>query len=155
MPRAADAIHDDGGSVKIGATGTIGTLMTRELESQKHSEQVSSTQRKQQTVPVSIPCGANPRRALQRRNQTDEHGSTRRSSGGSNSEQAHCANHARRNGHRTPMLRYDDSPVNRTMDTDRVGKKAYTVEIVDLKCSSPLSSQLKKLGFSKLSVSTS
>ena len=62
MPRAADAIHDDGGSVKIGATGTIGTLMTRELESPKHSEQTSSTRRKQQTVPVSIPCGANPRR---------------------------------------------------------------------------------------------
>ncbi|CAL9168167.1 unnamed protein product [Musa hybrid cultivar] len=155
MPRAADAIHDDGVSVKIGATGTIGTLMTRELESPKHSEQTSSTRRKQQTVPVSIPCGANPRRALQRRNQTNEPGSIRRSSGGSNSEQAHCSNHARRNGHRAPMLRSDDNPVNRNMDTDRIGKKAYTVEIVDLKCSNPMSSQLKKLGFSKLSVSTS
>ncbi|XP_009405620.2 uncharacterized protein LOC103988727 isoform X1 [Musa acuminata AAA Group] len=163
MPQKEDATNDDGGSVKIGTTGTIGSLMTREIESMKQAS--SSAQRKQQTGPVSVPCGANPRKALQRRNQTNEYGSTGSSSSGTG--HTHCSNHEdaqksqhtpRKKGHRhAPILRSDDSPTNRNMDTDKVEKKVHTymVKVVDLKCGNPMSSRLKKLSFSKLSESIS
>ncbi|CAL9095695.1 unnamed protein product [Musa acuminata var. zebrina] len=163
MPQKEDATNDDGGSVKIGTTGTIGSLMTREIESMKQAS--SSAQRKQQTGPVSVPCGANPRKALQRRNQTNEYGSTGSSSSGTG--HTHCSNHEdaqksqhtpRKKGHRhAPILRSDDSPTNRNLDTDKVEKKVHTymVKVVDLKCGNPMSSRLKKLSFSKLSESIS
>ncbi|WOL15144.1 hypothetical protein Cni_G23925 [Canna indica] len=170
MPQRPDVISDDGSSVKVGTTGTIGSLMTRELESMKHSEQASSSvQRKQQTGPVSVPCGANPKKALQKRNHTLEHGgnsSSINNNSGSTSGHTHAASHMdvekprhtpRKNGHRAPMLVSGDSAVDRNLGNDRAEKKAHTyfVEVVDIKCNNPMSNRLKKLGFSKLSESIS
>lgn len=163
MPQSANAVNDDGSSVTVGTTGTIGSLMTRELESMKQPEQTSSSApRKQQTGPVSVPCGANPMKALQKRNHTS--GCESSSNGGSSNGQAHGASDVpkhrhipRRNVHQMPMLISDDAHKDRNLGTQKVEKKThnYIVEVVDLKCSNPMSSRLKKLGFSKLSESTS
>ncbi|CAL9040566.1 unnamed protein product [Musa banksii] len=94
LPLAGSILHrhnmdvsDDGeGSLEVGTTGTIGSLMTRELESMKHSEQASSSaRRRQQTGPVFVPCGAAPGKASRRRNQADGCGSS-----GSSIGQGHC-----------------------------------------------------------------
>ncbi|XP_065025067.1 uncharacterized protein LOC135649978 [Musa acuminata AAA Group] len=153
-------VSDDGeGSLEVGTTGTIGSLMTRELESMKRSEQASSSaRRRQQTGPVFVPCGAAPGKASRRRNQADGCGSS-----GSSIGQDHCADaqkrrhSTRKNGHRVPILGSGDSPMARNSGTDKVEKKGhgYTVEVVDLKCSNPMSNRLKKLSFSKLSESIS
>jgi hypothetical protein len=43
--------------------------------------------------------------------------------------------------------------VDRSPNTEKAKKKGnrYGVEVVDVKCSNPMSSRLRKLGFSKLS----
>ncbi|XP_074573963.1 uncharacterized protein LOC141830435 [Curcuma longa] len=168
MAQRTNALNHKGDTVKVGTTGTISSLMTRELESIKHSDQTCTpTQRKQQTAPVSIPCGANPRKALQKRNQINEQGSSNNyNGGGSSTGHTNCARniegqklrHApRKTGHKIPMLVSDGSPMDQTLNACKAEKKAhsYIVEVVDLKCSNPMSTRLKKLGFSKLSESIS
>ncbi|THU46217.1 hypothetical protein C4D60_Mb09t02620 [Musa balbisiana] len=169
-------VGDDGeASLEVGTTGTIGSLMTRELESMKHSEQASSSarrrqqtesmkhseqasssaRRRQQTGPVFVPCGAAPGKASRRRNQADGCGS---GIGQGHSADAQKRRHStRKNDHRVPILGSGDSPMARNSGTDKVEKKGhgYTVEVVDLKCSNPMSNRLKKLSFSKLSESIS
>ncbi|XWS09825.1 hypothetical protein CRYUN_Cryun39dG0022800 [Craigia yunnanensis] len=53
-----------GGSIKVGTTGTISSLMTRELDSIKSAKQAPvSFRHKSQTIPVSVACGsATPKR---------------------------------------------------------------------------------------------
>ncbi|KAG6484308.1 hypothetical protein ZIOFF_061110 [Zingiber officinale] len=156
MAQRTNAIDRNGAAIKVGTIGTIGSLMTRELECTKHSDQTCPPmQRKQQTAPVSIHCGANSRKTLQKRNQTNEHGSSSRNDSGSSTGHANGA--PRRNGPEIPMLVTDGSLVDQHPNTDKAEKKAhsYIVEVVDLKCSNPMSTRLKKLGFSKLSESIS
>ncbi|XP_010930456.1 uncharacterized protein [Elaeis guineensis] len=168
MPRTTEIINCNGDSIKVGTTGTIGSLMSRELESMKQSSQASSSsRRKSQTGPVSVPCGASPKKTLQRKNPLNESGSSGGGGGSSSNnngtahrtpEDAHKPRHnPRKNGHRVPMLGSDDIPIDRNPNTDKVDKKGqpYIVEVVDLKCSNPMSSRLRKLGFSKLSESIS
>ncbi|XP_074556489.1 uncharacterized protein LOC141812355 [Curcuma longa] len=167
MAQRTNVLDDNGAIIKVGTTGTIGSLMTRELECIKHSDQTHpSVQRKQQTAPVSIHCGSNPRKTLQKRNQTNEHGSGSYNDSGSSTGHANGASnidgqklrHAPgRNGHKIPMLVSDGSSADQNLNTDKAEKKAHSsiVEVVDLKCSNPMSTRLKKLGFSKLSESIS
>lgn len=168
MAQRTNALNHNGGTVKVGTTGTISSLMTRELESIKHSDQTyPPTQRKQQTAPVSIPCGANPRKALQKKNQINEQGNSSNYNGsGSSTGHTNCASNIegqklrhvpRKTGYKIPMLVSDGSPMDQTLNTCKAEKKAhsYIVEVVDLKCSNPMSTRLKKLGFSKLSESIS
>ncbi|EHA8590681.1 hypothetical protein COCNU_scaffold022222G000010 [Cocos nucifera] len=158
MPWTTEVINDNGDLIKVGTTGTIGSLMSRELEPMKQSSQASSSSRRRpQTGPVTVPCGASPKKTLQRKNPPNESGSS--SSNGTDHRTpgyGHKPRHKpRKNGHRVPMLGSDNIPIDRNPNTENVEKKgqSYTVEIVDLKCSNPMSSRLKKLGFSKLSES--
>ncbi|XP_008803761.2 uncharacterized protein LOC103717230 [Phoenix dactylifera] len=164
MPRTTEIINANGDSVKVGTTGTIGSLMSQELESMKQPSQASSSsRRKSQTGPVSVPCGASPKKTLHRKNPPNESGSSGSSSSSNGTAHrtpgdAHKPRHnPRKNGHRVPMLGSDDIAIDRNPNTDKVDKKGqpYIVEVVDLKCSNPMSSRLKKLGFSKLSESIS
>ncbi|KAF2318471.1 hypothetical protein GH714_008028 [Hevea brasiliensis] len=73
MVQKLEAIKGGGGSIKVGTTGTVSALMTRELESFKSASQTSvSQQDKPRTVPVSIPCSATTPRRSQARKSLDE-----------------------------------------------------------------------------------
>lgn len=162
MPGATEPENANGASVKVGATGTVSSLMSRELNSTKSSPQPSpsSSRRRHQSAPVSVPCGASPRKAIQRKaSQDDSPGSRSRSSSSStrssNGSTSQRSSSAQSNGNRVPILRSNDILADRNPNVDKAEKKghAYIVEVVDLKCNNPMSSRLKKLGFSKLSES--
>lgn len=169
MAQTLESIKGKGGSIKLGTTGTIGSLMTRELDrvsSVTHKQHVSS-RTKPRTLPVSVPCSsssstgtsATPKR-LQPRKSSDEASGSGSSKVTNNRTKA---NSTRRNTHRIPMLgSADNFSVDRTPVREKKNdkKKPNIVEVVDIKCGSaektwatPLASRLKKLGFSKLSES--
>ncbi|KAM0943821.1 hypothetical protein DsansV1_C13g0126171 [Dioscorea sansibarensis] len=156
-----EATNGNGYAIKVGATGTIGSLMSRELESMKEASQgSSSTQKKPQSPPVSVPCGSTPRKSQLRRNSTSDSSSST-SSGNSNTGLNKIPPSAQKpkqnpwkNGHRVPILGAEDVNADRMNNRDQKKPNSYIVEVVDLKCSNPMSSRLKKLGFSKLSEST-
>lgn len=158
--------------VKVGTTGTVSSLMSQELETVNDSPQpppaaaaaaASSSRKKLQTAPVSVPCGYNPKRSQLRKNTPLDPGSS--SSGSSSSSSSNSGSRSpldtqkpkpRRNGHRSPMLNPAATATEKNAAKENAEKKkghAHIVEVVDLKCNNPMSSRLKKLGFSKLSES--
>ncbi|KAJ9153747.1 hypothetical protein P3X46_027155 [Hevea brasiliensis] len=164
MVQNLEAIKGSGGSIKVGTTGTISALMTRELESIKSASQASvSHQDKPKTVPISVPCSATTPRRLRARKSLDEASS----SGSSSSTKCRSPETARKmksytkSAHRMPMLRSENVTLERTTSREKTKKKGTNiVEVVDIKCGqpdkawiSPVTSKLKKLGFSKLSES--
>ncbi|KAJ0966139.1 hypothetical protein J5N97_027277 [Dioscorea zingiberensis] len=159
-----EATNGNGCMIKVGTTGTIGSLMTRELEFMKEAPHASSsTQKKPQSPPVSVPCGSTPRKSQLKRNSTNESSSSSGSTTSSNGNTGHNKNptnaqkpkhHPRKNVHRVPMLGSEDVNADKTNNRDEKRPNSYIVEVVDLKCTNPMTSRLKKLGFSKLSEST-
>lgn len=151
--------------VKVGTTGTVSSLMSQELETVNDSPQppaagaaaASSSRKKLQTAPVSVPCGYNPKRTQLRKNTPLDPGSSSSSSNsGSRSPPDTQKPKPRRNGHRSPMLNPAATATEKNAAKENAEKKkghAHIVEVVDLKCNNPMSSRLKKLGFSKLSES--
>ncbi|XP_072986480.1 uncharacterized protein [Typha latifolia] len=151
MPQATELMDTNGGSVKVGTTGKIGSLMSQELDSMKNPPKASSSSRRRhQTAPVSVPCGASPKKAIQRKN--PQNGNTGHRSPGDGHKPRR---NIRENGHQAPMLSSDSNHTGRNPNIDKVEKKghAYIAQVVDIKCSNPMSSRLRKLGFSKLSES--
>ncbi|XP_043690610.1 uncharacterized protein LOC122641440 isoform X1 [Telopea speciosissima] len=165
MVSTLDAIKGGagGGSVRIGATGTISSLMGRELASVKRSPQSpKSSLRKSPTIPVSVPCVSRTKR--QSRTVVDE-ASTRGSSsnhGGPGSTRK-ARSSIRNKAHSVPMLGSDDIVIDNSHNRKKTDKKgSYIVEVVDLKCgsherawSNSITHQFRKLSFSKLSQSFS
>lgn len=165
MVQKLEAIKGGGGSIKVGTTGTISSLMTQELESIKTAPQTPvSVRHKPHTVPVSVDCNYGTPKRLQVRKSMDE-AST---SGGSNSmngtgripQNGQRRKSSSKNTHRAPMLGTDNTALDRTPSREKIEKKMNIVEIVDIKCgspdkawASPITNRLKKLGFSKLSES--
>ncbi|KAK7316738.1 hypothetical protein RJT34_00419 [Clitoria ternatea] len=152
--------------VIVGTTGTISSLMTRELD------QISSDQT--QPAPstckprVSVSSGSTTLKQ-QPRKSFDEAGSSR-----SRSRSSNIINHrgsgiglkTNLNGkhvHQVPMLgSHNNIPLETSPARKKNGKKKRSsiVEVVDLKCgypdkawATPITNSLKKLGFSKLSES--
>ncbi|XP_020224935.1 uncharacterized protein LOC109806828 [Cajanus cajan] len=166
MAQRQEVIKGGEGSIKLGTTGTISSLMTRELDhiSSAPKKQVPSRS-KPQTLPVSVPCGSTTQKRLQPRKSSVEASSsgssknTNRRGPGNGMPQKTKTNG--RNTQRIPMLGSDKCSVDRTPVRDKNDKKIPNiVEIVDIKCgnadkawATPLASRLKKLGFSKLSES--
>ncbi|KAH6754968.1 hypothetical protein C2S52_023664 [Perilla frutescens var. hirtella] len=139
MAQKLEAIKGGGGSIKVGTTGTISALMSRELES---ASKVSST-----CKPVASIGGATPRRL---RPGTDE--------ASSSSDHLDLRRKHRCGG--TPQIPGASAiSVNGTPTRKKAAKKGHgLVEIVDTKCGdpdrtwiNPITHRLKKLGFSKLS----
>ncbi|XP_058072534.1 uncharacterized protein LOC131221333 [Magnolia sinica] len=167
MVQTLEAIKGGGGSVHVGATGTIGSLMTREMESMmKQMAQTStSSRRRPPTVPVSVPCGAISKKTQPRKNSLNEASSSGggSSSSSSNDRNTGCTEKAksnlRTNDHHIPMLSSGNIPAERNPNREKPDKKgSYIVEVVDIKCgnpdrawTAPITTRLKKLGFSKLS----
>uniref|UniRef100_A0A1J3EU37 Uncharacterized protein n=1 Tax=Noccaea caerulescens TaxID=107243 RepID=A0A1J3EU37_NOCCA len=179
MVQKLELIRGGGGSIKIGATGTVATLMTRELDSMKQpSPQTPTTTRPvRTTIPVSVDCGTSsstPRRQKARRSSSDEASSS--SSNNVRTPKGHSAksshqlpmvgsdnvrtpkgHHNAKSTHQVPMLGSDNVSLQ---GTPRREKRMNIVDIVDVKCgnpdrawANPITSRLKKLGFSKLSES--
>ncbi|XP_062190668.1 uncharacterized protein LOC133893614 [Phragmites australis] len=156
MPCATELVHGEGGTIKVGTTGTIGSLMTRELEAIKVVPQAATTPRlRRQGCPVSVPCGASPRKIVQRKSSSNVSSSSNSGTDGASAEEACKPKRiSRRHTFNSPMLRSDSALLDRSPNTNKAKKKGnvYGVEVVDIKCSNPMSSRLRKLGFSKLSV---
>ncbi|GLU23613.1 hypothetical protein SLE2022_396050 [Rubroshorea leprosula] len=163
MVQKLEAIKGGGGSIKIGATGTISSLMTRELDLIKSAPQTPvSCIHKPETLPASVACNhATPRR-LQLRKSLDEastSGSSNRKNDRSNQNSLKRKSNLK-NTHQVPMLGSDNIALDGTSSREKTDKKVNIVEIVDIKCgnpdrawASPITNRLKKLGFSKLSES--
>lgn len=165
MVQTLEAIKGGGGSIRVGTTGTISSLMTRELNSTKAaSQKKASSRNKHQSVSVSVPCGATTPKRLQARKSFDEPSSSgsckfinHSSPNLSRKTKGYC-----KNKHQTPMIGSDDNALDRTFSREKNEKKGSNiVEVVGVKCGSsdnrpwtnPLTNRLKKLGFSKLSES--
>ncbi|XP_004491362.1 uncharacterized protein [Cicer arietinum] len=176
MAQTLEGMKGKGGSIKLGTTGTISSLMTRELDqnsSVSHKQKVSSRTTKPRTLPVSVPCSSNTgtsatSKRLQPRKSSDEASGSGSGSSKNTNHRSHVmsqktkANSSRNNTHRIPMLgSADNFSVERTPIREKNDKKKTNiVEVVDIKCgnaekawTTPLTSRLKKLGFSKLSES--
>ena len=164
MVQKLEAIKGGGGSIKVGTTGTISSLMTRELDSIKSAPQTPvSFRHKPQTIPVSVACGSATPKRLQLRKSLDgasTSGSSNRMSYKS-PQTAPKTKSFRKNIHQIPMLGSDNIALDRTPSRQKSDKKVSNiVEVVDIKCgnpdrawASPITNRLKKLGFSKLSES--
>lgn len=161
MVQTLEAIKGGGGSIKVGTTGTISALMLRELNSVKCDPRKKvSSRNKSTTAAVLVPNGG-PTISSTTTKRLDE-----ASSSGSSKEINHknpeiprktkC--HTRK-PHQIPMLNSDNISVHGSPSFTKPEKRAsYIVEAVDVKCGnpdrtwvSPITSRLKKLGFSKLS----
>nr|XP_043621112.1 uncharacterized protein LOC122592860 [Erigeron canadensis]XP_043621113.1 uncharacterized protein LOC122592860 [Erigeron canadensis]XP_043621114.1 uncharacterized protein LOC122592860 [Erigeron canadensis] len=174
MVQTLEAIRGGGGSIKVGTTGTINALMSREMQSAK----VASPR----AVPFTM---KSPKRAWEindlatvtnsKTNVQADEASTSSSSSSNNignviaekpASVSHKAKHqhARRDS-RNPFLHSDSVSVDGngngsgTPNRKRNDKKgSCMVEIVDVKCgvpdkmwANPITNKLKKLTFSKLS----
>lgn len=145
MAQKLEAIRGGGGSIKVGTTGTISALMSRELESAKSESASAST------------GDAAPRR-LKPGSSADEASS----SSGTGSFRNHKDPENSRRKHRpggTPqipmLMACDNTSIDGTPIRKRPAKKGRgVVEIVDIKCGIPITHRLKKLSFSKLSDTT-
>ncbi|KAJ8622082.1 hypothetical protein MRB53_030611 [Persea americana] len=164
MVQTLKSIHGGGGSVRVGTTGTIGTLMMRELDSLKHMRHSSTSSRKiPPTLPVSVPCHAIPRKSMPRRSLVDETSRSSSSIYRNPRNTQKMKSDLQKSDHHIPMLSSSDVPMEGKPNGEKLDKKGPSiVEVVDLKCgsldrpwSSPITTRLKKLGFSKLSESVS
>ncbi|XP_047969288.1 uncharacterized protein LOC125213000 [Salvia hispanica] len=147
MAQKLEAIRGGGGSIKVGTTGTISSLMSRELESAKSASQLPCLCT---SVPAST-VDATPRR-LKQGTSADEASS---SSSGTGTFGNHKDPDNSRRKHGTPQIpmltAYDDTSVDGTPIRKKGSKKGQgMVEIVDIKCRNPIAHRLKKLSFSKL-----
>ena len=162
MAQTLEGIKGGEGLIKVGTTGTVSSLMMRELDqiSAVPNQQVPSPS-KPQTLPASV--AGTTRKQLQPRKSLDE-ASSSGSSNIINHRSSGIATKTKLKGrhtHRVPMLGSDSFPVERSPIRQKNGKKkSNIVEIVDIKCghpdkawATPISNSLKKLGFSKLSES--
>ncbi|KAI4374773.1 hypothetical protein MLD38_012725 [Melastoma candidum] len=162
MVHNLEAIKGGGGSIRVGTTGTIGALMTKELESIKSEPKGPKSPRtRHQTAPVSISCKAIAAKK-----------SHPRKDGASSSG---CVDNMDPDGHRKikgghmknnrgiPMLESAETPTNSTPSRAKTDRKVTNiVEVADIKCGStekawaagPITNRLKKLGFSKLTEGT-
>ncbi|CAI9773445.1 unnamed protein product [Fraxinus pennsylvanica] len=157
MVQTLEAIKGGGGSIKVGTTGKISALMSRELESGKFASQIPvSFGNDSSPVSSSVQSGDSTLRRLKSRMSVGE---------ASSSDQNHEAPEVTRKRHTgthlIPMLKADNAPMDGTPIRQKPVKKAPgMVEVVDITCgnpdskwANPIRNRLKKLGFSKLSES--
>ncbi|XP_071697872.1 uncharacterized protein [Rutidosis leptorrhynchoides] len=163
MVQTLEAIKGGGGSIKVGTTGTINALMSRELKSDKVASPravpfvpKSPKRALEPNATTTSTIVTNPKEKLQ----ADE-ASTSCSNNDSKMNEKHASvtqkmkhHHARKDS-RNPFLRCDSTSVdeNGTPSRKNHKKRSCMVEIVDVKCgvpANPITNRLKKLTFLKL-----
>ncbi|KAI3943082.1 hypothetical protein MKW92_026863 [Papaver armeniacum] len=87
MVSEPELIKGAGGSIRVGTTGRISSLITKEMDNRNSAQKHTpiSTKRKPATIPLSLPSGSTPRTSLQRRRTTNEASSSSSSSSTSTS----------------------------------------------------------------------
>ncbi|OWM81263.1 uncharacterized protein LOC116202269 [Punica granatum] len=161
MVQTLEAIKGGGGSIKVGTTGTISALMTRELESLKSAPKMPiSPRNKHRTVAVSIPCKATATKRPQPRKSQDGASSSNSSITGHRCSEDYRKTKDYKNNYRVPILGAHNVTLDGTPVREKPERRGTNiVEVVDIRCgsadrawASPIT-KLKKLGFSKLSES--
>uniref|UniRef100_A0A803LYE8 Uncharacterized protein n=1 Tax=Chenopodium quinoa TaxID=63459 RepID=A0A803LYE8_CHEQI len=163
MAPTLEAIRGGGGSVKVGTIGTIGSLMTREIESSSPRTSVPAVRgngplKPRKKTKVQNLSTTTPRRPKQKtpfedvgKNSTVSQGTSKRSLDPSGKTRS------RKRSYHIPMLGSENIHLDKTPIRDKPTKKGSTiVDIVDIHCGNPggsISNRLKKLNFSKLSQS--
>ncbi|CAA2953693.1 Hypothetical predicted protein [Olea europaea subsp. europaea] len=161
MVQTLEAIKGGGGSIKVGSTGTISVLMSRELESSNSASQTPDTSRND-SFPASVtsPADETSSRRLKSKTPVNEASSSGTSSANHKvSETTTRKKHYMGKTHQIPMLKADNISIDGTPIRPKPARKGSAmVEIVDIKCgnpdrtwTSPITNRLKKLSFSKLS----
>ncbi|RVW46389.1 hypothetical protein CK203_081778 [Vitis vinifera] len=123
-----------GSSIRVGTTGKISVLMTRELESTRceSSETPVSCRRKCQTGPVSVSCGTYARRQHRRTtgNGKSSGGSPRSSSQGSHGSAHRKTCNSRLPACRVPILSSDEvSLIELLIETGLVRKALVSLKL--------------------------
>ena len=154
MVQTLEEIRGGGGSIKVGTMGTIGALMSRELENVKPELQVNA--------PADcdlLPIGTSKQKTFKSRPQVNKASSSGHTNH-VNPENIRKTKHYTRKS-QIPMLDSDNISIDGTPIRQKSDKRlSYMAEVVDIKCgsqdrawASPITNRLKKLGFSKLSES--
>ncbi|CAN4097194.1 unnamed protein product [Withania somnifera] len=164
MAQTLEATKVGGKSIKVGTTGKVSALMSRELDSKKPSSQApASSRNKSPTVCGFIAGSATSPKRMKPRTSGDEATSSGTSKQNNKSpESFRKAKHNSRKTHQIPILESENISVDGTPISKKPDRKGhYMVEIVDVKCRSmdgtwtnPIKNSLKKLGFTKLSESS-
>lgn len=159
MVQSLEAIRGGGGSVKVGTTGKIGALMSREIESTKAASKILSFSTSIAVLGSDIGC-----RKLNKRTSVDEASSSATAnikSGKAPESLRKIKHHVVRSTHHIPMLAADNISLDGTPIRQKPTRRGPgLVEIVDIKCGNPektwrtpITNRLKKLSFTKLSES--
>uniref|UniRef100_A0A0V0HZD0 Putative ovule protein n=1 Tax=Solanum chacoense TaxID=4108 RepID=A0A0V0HZD0_SOLCH len=165
MAQTLEATKVGGGSIKVGTTGKVSALMSRELHSKKPSFQApTSSRNKTPTVCGFIAGSATSPKRMKPRTPSDEASSSGTTSKHNNKspESLRKTKHNSRKTHQIPILESENISVDGTPISKKPDRKGpYMVEIVDVKCRSmdrtwatPIKNSLKKLRFTKLSDSS-
>jgi hypothetical protein len=152
MPREDDlTTSKEDASIKVGSTGKVGVLMSRELDDRmkyltkaKTSSLCSMDKRKFQSSPISVPCGGMAR--INRKMERSKTVPIREKQRVINLEKSS----------QVPILHSNDITTERSTSmidkSKKKGQNCNFVRVVDLTCGgNPMSSWLRKLVFSKLS----
>lgn len=140
MVQTLEAIRGGGGSIKVGTTGKISALMSREIDSMKTTSKHPSLPRTSlDEASSSSTIDVKSHKCPEITKKIKHHGGRT---------------------HQIPMLTADNISLQGTPIRQKPVRNG--VEIVDIKCgnpdkawSNPITNRLKKLGFSKLSDSIS
>ncbi|CAK9317697.1 unnamed protein product [Citrullus colocynthis] len=163
MVQKLQPIKGGGGSIKVGATGTISSLMMRELESMRSGPKKPVTSKnKSSSATNTVSSAASVPKRLQQSKSFEEVSNKRYNSVNNRSfgNSHNATKTSSRDVHRLPMLGSNDVYTDGNSYREKPERKGLrAVAIVDVKCnnpdrawaSRPLSSRLRKLGFSKLS----
>ncbi|KAK4727329.1 hypothetical protein R3W88_032246 [Solanum pinnatisectum] len=156
MVQTLEEIKGGGGSIKVGTTGTISALMSREIDSKKVSSQAPASCRSKSTTVCSFIAGSasSPKRTNPKTS-GDEASSSGMSEGNKKTK------HYSRKTQQIPILESENISVDGMPVRQKPDRKGHhIVEIVDINCGNvdrtwadPIKNRLKKLGFSKLSES--
>ncbi|KAL1823445.1 hypothetical protein ACET3Z_010223 [Daucus carota] len=164
MVQTLEAIKGGGGSIKVGTTGTISSLMSKELESMRYAPRKAIPANDKSSAATILESGGitSPERLRPRLSANEASSSNSNNISDRNGDLSRKEKHYNRRSHNIPML----NPGNVSVDATPIRKKSdkkgpYLVEIVDIKCghpdrawATPLANRLKRLSFSKLSEST-
>ncbi|CAN4102735.1 unnamed protein product [Withania somnifera] len=152
MVQILESIRGSGGSIKVGTTGTISALMSRELDSKTSAPPSSVSSRYRSTVCSFAAGDATSPKRTKARTSIDE---------ASSSWIVRKVKHYNCRTPQIPILESENISVEGTPIRQKADRKGTSlVEIVDIRCGSaektraiPMKNRLKKLGFSKLSES--
>ncbi|KAM7492691.1 hypothetical protein LguiA_035612 [Lonicera macranthoides] len=159
MVHTLQDIKVGGGSIKVGSTGTISALMSRELNSSALHRPVSCKS-KSPTATCLVTSGTTAPKRLKSTTASNEASSSRSNNINQESlEIAQKAKHSTRKTNEIPILNSGSISLDGTPIRGKPEKKgSYIVEIVDIKCgnpdrawATPITNRIRKLGFSKLS----